>query len=56
MKGLIVFRTDNYTWEGGVGSVLRDIRNIPDKEAERLKNEMSAAGFKVFDFQEGDNA
>ena len=51
MKGLIVYKAE-YSYHSGVTSQLREFRNIPDNEADRLKREMTAAGFEVFDFHE----
>jgi len=54
MKGLIVYKTE-YSYHSGVASQLREFRNIPDNEATRLYNELTDAGFKVFEFQEDKN-
>lgn len=51
MKGLIVYKTD-FNFSGGFSSQLREFRDIPDSEADRLKREMTAADFIVFDFHE----
>ena len=51
MKGLIVYKSQS-SLAGGYTSQLREFRDIPDSEADRLKREMTAAGFEVFDFHE----
>ena len=51
MKGLIVYKTD-FNFSGGFSSQLREFRDIPDSEADRLKRDMTTEGFKVFDFHE----
>ena len=54
MKGLIVYKSES-SLAGGYTSQLREFRNIPDNEATRLYNELTDAGFPVFEFQEGKN-
>ena len=51
MKGLIVYKSES-SLAGGYTSQLREFRDIPDSEADRLKREMTTEGFKVFDFHE----
>lgn len=51
MKGLIVYKIDS-NFSGGFSSQLKEFRDIPDSEADRLKRDMTAAGFIVFDFHE----
>ena len=51
MKGLIVYKSQS-SLAGGYTSQLREFRDIPDSEADRLKRDMTAAGFIVFDFHE----
>jgi len=51
MKGLIVYKRD-FNFSGGFSSQLREFRDIPDAEADRLKREMTAEDFRVFDFHE----
>lgn len=49
MTGLIVYKIECF---GGITSQLREFRNIPDEEAKRLKTELEAKKFVVFDFKE----
>lgn len=51
MKGLIVYKVDSIDLNG-ITPQLREFRDIPDFEADRLKREMAAECFKVFDFYE----